>query len=67
MNTVSTPGLVALDGISTDNLSSLSGSLCVSAVITLTAVDICRALAVSTGKFKKQQGVLGVCTQLVNL
>lgn len=41
----------------TDNLSSLLGRLCVSAVITLTAVDICRALAVSTGTFKKQQGV----------
>lgn len=56
-----------LGGTSTDNLSSLLVSLCVSAVITLTAVDICRALAVSTGTFKKQQGVFIVCSQLDNL
>lgn len=42
-----------LHGTSTDNL----GSLCASAATTVTAVDICRALAVSTGSFKKQQGV----------
>lgn len=42
-------------------------SLRVRTVRTLTAVDICRALAVSTGNLKKQQGVIVVCAQLGNL
>lgn len=44
-------------GTSTDSQCFLEDSLRLSAVITRTAVDICRALAVSTGTFKKQQEV----------